>query len=203
MGKKRKSISPSLRWSVFARDNFTCRYCGAKAGEDGVVLAADHLLSVAEGGLNTYENLITACERCNGGKGARSLINVPDSEEVAARMADRAKSIKAQADAMAQALANEQSLKQEAVNLKCQAYGVNKIHMVKGEHKHIVTLCREHGADNVLNWYRLASDHDVPEDRAIKYVYGIIRNQKEQQARQDISADPLIDKLTDSFGKVD
>lgn len=45
---KRKSLSDSIRWAVFARDGFCCRYCGKQAGEDGVTLAVDHIVSVAD-----------------------------------------------------------------------------------------------------------------------------------------------------------
>jgi len=56
---------------VFKRDRFTCQYCGAKAPD--AVLNCDHVHPVAEGGTNDILNLVTACEACNGGKGARLL----------------------------------------------------------------------------------------------------------------------------------
>lgn len=68
---KRKTLSKTLRFEVFKRDRFTCQYCGAKAPE--VVLHADHIHPVAEGGEDTILNLVTACAGCNGGKGARLL----------------------------------------------------------------------------------------------------------------------------------
>jgi 5-methylcytosine-specific restriction endonuclease McrA len=55
--KGRKNISASLRWQVFARDGFRCRYCGTQAGEPGVTLHADHVVSVADGGTNAFDNL--------------------------------------------------------------------------------------------------------------------------------------------------
>src|SRR4051812_22023031 len=119
---KRKQLSASLRWSVFARDGFACRYCGAKAGDPGVTLHADHLRSVAEGGTDVYDNLVTACSRCNGGKGARSLSKVPDAAEVADRMKARAKSIKKQADSLEASLQADAKLKAQAKELKAYAY---------------------------------------------------------------------------------
>lgn len=68
---KRKPLSKTVRFEVFKRDRFTCQYCGAKAPE--VVLHADHIHPVAEGGTNEILNLVTACASCNGGKGARLL----------------------------------------------------------------------------------------------------------------------------------
>jgi len=66
----RVGISAKLRWQVFSRDNFICYYCGRKPPE--VALEVDHRISVADGGSNDIENLITACVDCNRGKGAKS-----------------------------------------------------------------------------------------------------------------------------------
>lgn len=67
----REPISKKLRFEVFKRDKFACQYCGAKAPD--VVLHADHIHPVAEGGKTEILNLVAACEACNGGKGARLL----------------------------------------------------------------------------------------------------------------------------------
>lgn len=68
---KRKALSQKTRFEVFKRDKFTCQYCGAKAPD--VVLQADHIHPVAEGGQDDILNLVTSCEGCNSGKGARTL----------------------------------------------------------------------------------------------------------------------------------
>jgi hypothetical protein len=57
-----------LRTIVLARDGYTCAYCGST--ED---LHADHRISVAQGGSNALENLVTACAPCNLSKGSNSL----------------------------------------------------------------------------------------------------------------------------------
>lgn len=67
----RIAIGKKLRFEVFKRDKFTCQYCGAKAPD--AVLHADHLHPVAKGGQNDILNLVTACESCNSGKGARLI----------------------------------------------------------------------------------------------------------------------------------
>ena len=67
---QRKEASPKLRWQAFARDNFTCVYCGRKPPE--VTLHADHKVSIKDGGSNDIDNLVTACEECNAGKGSSS-----------------------------------------------------------------------------------------------------------------------------------
>jgi hypothetical protein len=178
---KRKGVSASTRWSVFSRDGFTCRYCGARAGQDGVVLHVDHVISVADGGDSSIPNLITACGRCNGGKGARSLMKIPEAGEVAERMQERAKSVQKQAKAMRAALRNERELQQQAVNLKCEAYEIDSCRMESGEVTIIIRLCREFGAETVLEWYRTAHRKRVRPASAIRYVCGIARNIRQQR----------------------
>lgn len=71
--KSRKLPIPrGLRWDVLARDSYTCVYCGRKA--PAVVLEVDHVISEADGGLTEMENLVTACEDCNRGKGPKSVV---------------------------------------------------------------------------------------------------------------------------------
>lgn len=62
----RKSTGKRLRFEVFKRDLFTCQYCGARPPD--VVLVVDHIDPVSLGGETAIDNLITACEACNGGK---------------------------------------------------------------------------------------------------------------------------------------
>ena len=68
---KRKAVPQGMRFEIFARDGFACRYCGAKP--PGVVLEIDHVIPVAGGGSNAPANLVTACRKCNSGKGAKLL----------------------------------------------------------------------------------------------------------------------------------
>lgn len=72
---KRKAISKKVRFDIFKRDGFKCMYCGAHP--PSVLLHVDHIRPVAGGGGNEDDNLVTACEPCNLGKGARLLSDVP------------------------------------------------------------------------------------------------------------------------------
>lgn len=69
----RRPLPKGLRWSVLTRDNFKCLYCGRSAN-DGAILEVDHRLPVAEGGTNDITNLVTACDKCNSGKGKTVLV---------------------------------------------------------------------------------------------------------------------------------
>ncbi len=64
--KRERAPSRRLRFSVFARDGFSCTYCGRKPPE--VQLVADHKTPFSKGGLTVLENLVTACFHCNAGK---------------------------------------------------------------------------------------------------------------------------------------
>lgn len=56
------------RENVFKRDGFKCQYCGTSKE-----LTLDHLIPKAKGGKTTWNNLVTACKRCNSKKGNYSL----------------------------------------------------------------------------------------------------------------------------------
>ncbi len=52
------------RKNVMKRDGNRCQYCGTH--ED---LTIDHVIPRSRGGLDTWENLVAACNRCNHKKG--------------------------------------------------------------------------------------------------------------------------------------
>ena len=60
------AISKRTRYEILKRDNFTCRYCGAKAPD--VKLHIDHVMPQSLGGTDDATNLVTACMECNSGK---------------------------------------------------------------------------------------------------------------------------------------
>lgn len=60
----------SAAWVALAkrikqRDGYVCVYCGADAN------TVDHIVPRSKGGTDDEHNLVTACNRCNGAKGAR------------------------------------------------------------------------------------------------------------------------------------
>ena len=55
------------RFNVFLRDRFCCQYCGL--GFPTHELTFDHLVSRSRGGRTTWDNVLTACFRCNRAKG--------------------------------------------------------------------------------------------------------------------------------------
>lgn len=61
-----KSIVLS-RYNIMKRDGSQCQYCGSKSN-----LTIDHVLPRSRGGEDTWENLVTACNKCNVRKGNRT-----------------------------------------------------------------------------------------------------------------------------------
>ena len=49
------------RRTVFARDNYTCQYCGSTSKD----LTIDHVIPKRAGGGASWENLVTCCRKCN------------------------------------------------------------------------------------------------------------------------------------------
>ncbi len=60
---------------LFARDHYTCQYCGRHRRELGhrEFLTRDHLLPLSRAGKSSWDNVITACTRCNHRKGNLTL----------------------------------------------------------------------------------------------------------------------------------
>jgi len=58
---------------LFARDRYTCQYCGRPQallrGRES--LTRDHLIPMSRGGLNEWTNVVTACSACNTRKADR------------------------------------------------------------------------------------------------------------------------------------
>jgi 5-methylcytosine-specific restriction endonuclease McrA len=52
------------RRAVFARDNWTCQYCGARTQ-----LTVDHVIPRSKGGGSTWDNIVASCAPCNRRKG--------------------------------------------------------------------------------------------------------------------------------------
>jgi len=67
-----KRQSPVIRFSranVYLRDDHRCQYCYQKFNTGELTL--DHVLPVVRGGRKNWENIVTACIRCNQRKGDR------------------------------------------------------------------------------------------------------------------------------------
>ena len=52
------------RRAVFARDGWTCQYCGARSN-----LTVDHVIPRSKGGSSEWDNIVASCAPCNRRKG--------------------------------------------------------------------------------------------------------------------------------------
>jgi 5-methylcytosine-specific restriction endonuclease McrA len=58
---------PLTRRAIFARDGGRCVYCSAPA------TSIDHVIPRSRGGMHAWENVVSACQRCNHVKADRQL----------------------------------------------------------------------------------------------------------------------------------
>ncbi|MDJ0797377.1 MAG: HNH endonuclease [Calothrix sp. MO_167.B12] len=59
---------PLTRRNILHRDGHTCQYCGYTGDE----LTLDHVVPRSRGGGDSWDNMVTACVRCNVKKGSRT-----------------------------------------------------------------------------------------------------------------------------------
>jgi hypothetical protein len=83
-----KYVPPLNNRTLFKRDANLCLYCGMRYMTRD--LTRDHITPVSQGGGDTWNNVATACRRCNNFKGGRTpeqaameLIAVPFSPSYA------------------------------------------------------------------------------------------------------------------------
>ncbi|MDY6873625.1 MAG: HNH endonuclease, partial [Chloroflexota bacterium] len=65
MIKRPRPIVKLTRKEIFRRDNYTCQYCGRHQSN----LTIDHVIPRHMGGQTQWDNVVTACQRCNHIKG--------------------------------------------------------------------------------------------------------------------------------------
>jgi 5-methylcytosine-specific restriction endonuclease McrA len=58
------------RENVWARDRGRCQYCGIQVPKNSYTY--DHVIPRAHGGKTSWDNIVTACARCNGKKRDRT-----------------------------------------------------------------------------------------------------------------------------------
>ena len=61
---------PLTRENIYKRDNYECVYCGDSHVK---TLTLDHVIPQSKGGKNSWDNLVTACKRCNSEKADLTL----------------------------------------------------------------------------------------------------------------------------------
>lgn len=67
---RRKIPVKFTRLNIFTRDGFKCQYCGNKFESED--LTFDHVKPVSQGGVKSWDNIVTACVPCNSKKEGRT-----------------------------------------------------------------------------------------------------------------------------------
>lgn len=173
MAGERKAIGKSTRFRIFARDGYTCRYCGGTPPQ--VVLVIDHLHPVAEGGGNDDANLITACRDCNAGKGKKLLGTVAPTEEDGRRIAQE---YAEQIDlaAMAAEAARTRMVMRDAMSDYWAS--LTGLPPTPSLLTLICNLVEEFGHEVVIPWMEATANKRLDQQNAAKYLSGIARNSR-------------------------
>lgn len=185
----RQSISKGKRYAIFARDNFTCRYCGRQAGE--VKLVVDHIVPVVQGGDNDPTNLITSCEDCNAGKGAKTPTGAVPTREDSRRIEQERIELQDAAAKVRAARQAREELLQQTVNILCELSERDTFD--KRTAKIIAGYVEEFGPQLVIGWIEKACEKPYiigSDSRIGRYVSGIRRSWLAQQELR-----PMVEQM--------
>ena len=178
---QRTSLSKRLRFSVFSRDNFTCRYCGRQS--DRTVLVVDHVIPVCRGGTADESNLVTSCEDCNSGKGGRSPDQAAPTESDRLRIAQEKSEQLRAAESAQMAVVASRLLRQAIIDLWCDIRETETVD--RGTINVMVCYAEKHGTALLTHWIRRAHARKPhASDTAVgRYVSGIRRlwNKREDE----------------------
>lgn len=173
----RISIGKSQRFRIFTRDNFTCRYCGRQS--DVVKLEIDHLVPVCQGGTNDEENLLTACEDCNRGKGGKTIPQHAPTELDRLRLSQERNEQLAAFEHARQSVTARAELRQLVVNQWCEASGRTEVN--KATISTMLAYVKEFGPEKVFEWFARAGwVTDGSDSRMGKYVSGCARQERDK-----------------------
>lgn len=188
MATTRKPISKKIRFEVFKRDSFKCQFCGKAAPE--IILHVDHIDPLSKGGSNDIMNLITACENCNQGKGARKL---DDNSVVlkSKKQADAANERRLQLEMMMQWRNELHELDSKQLDMVCDYWSSLAHGYSANEHGRQIIMkhIKRYGIENVLDaiqtattqYLRYGKDENITKEsveEAFNKIGGILRIEK-------------------------
>ena len=68
--KRRQQEVKFSRRNIYARDNGMCQYCGTHLQPKEITY--DHVIPKSQGGITSWENVVTSCIGCNSQKGNKT-----------------------------------------------------------------------------------------------------------------------------------
>ena len=180
MVTKRKPISPKIRFEVFKRDHFTCRYCGRTTPQ--VILEIDHIVPVAEGGTDDTENLVTACYECNRGKGAIPFDEIPEADENiherTVLLAEREMQLREYNEVLRQIRERQEREAVELIDYWCDLLNIDKEKcrdFYIPDYVKMLNFLQDIAAEDI-KWamIRSATDTRLTVYQRLKYLYGVL-----------------------------
>ena len=88
--KSQRNLDQQIIWKVFARDNYTCRYCGITS----VPMTYDHIKLWEENGEVSEQNGLCTCRKCNKTRGNMDYTEWIDSEYYQARVENLSREVR-------------------------------------------------------------------------------------------------------------
>lgn len=67
---KKKTQVRFSKSNLFLRDQFECLYCNHQFARSNLTL--DHVIPLSKGGKTGWDNIVAACQKCNGAKGDKT-----------------------------------------------------------------------------------------------------------------------------------
>ena len=179
----RKALSKRIRFKVFERDGFICKYCGRNS--DAVALEIDHVHPVSKGGGNGMENLITSCFDCNRGKSDKVIDAMPESEHL--RLAQERRELERSMKERAKITKLRAKRSQDRADCFCRKVYIDSVNY--RFLRAIEALCDEFGDDQAMTWasaayLKIGEKNTVGSsyhwENACKYLYGTARRVRER-----------------------
>ncbi len=141
----------------------------------------DHVVSVADGGGNDFDNLVSACSRCNGGKSAQSLGGLTCTTEVLNNVTDEKERNHNLIQEMREVIESRKEMRQEVVNIVCEAYNQESFTISENDISAIARMIQRYGAALVIEWLDSAGSRCVPLHQTVRYVRGCARTYRERK----------------------
>jgi hypothetical protein len=169
------AIASKLRFEVFKRDSFTCRYCGRKTPQ--IVLEVDHVIPVAKGGGDEIENLVTSCYECNRGKGASLLsdeVSVSTIHENTVLLLERELQLKEYNEIKRSVREREDQQINELLNFwNAPSHGGSGM---SPERASLRLYLRSLPAEDIKDAMEIAFSRKGGNEAGVHYLYGILKN---------------------------
>jgi len=184
---KRIQITKKTRFDVFARDGYACKYCGCDSTEHR--LEVDHIIPVSKGGTNDIENLVTSCQPCNLGKGARTPNQAVITEEhklmLAQQRQEQLHALKMARQSIKARQKLQDLLAEHWTNVCYENNIDNRGVVYMPSFRVVFSFIQDHGFDQVCRWIDIAGVKCYNQKDMGKYISGIRRSIINKQQEVD------------------